>query len=376
MAEKRQHGVYRANFTYQDPRTGTHIRCRQSLGTRDGKEARKREAELRYLLEHPPKEDEERKKKLAAFSGFAKHWLELHVRTNCKPSYLRSTEQCVRVHLVRFFGDTDMREIGVELVESFKAAKSKVLAPKTVNNHLGVLGKMFSSAIAWGYAERNPVTAVKPMRLMPQEIRFWEADQSEAFLAKVKVLRPDWFPFFLCALRTGMRMGELFAVRWQDVDMVQGVIRVTWNHTHGSLGSPKSGKGRVIAMSDELRAALRDHRHLNGELVFPWTGGEYLTINRVKHPFRTCVRAAGIPLIRLHDLRHSFASQLVVKNVPIRVVQELLGHADIRMTMRYAHLSPAASATFVQVLDGGSCPIPAPFANERGGERGRTRNSR
>lgn len=371
MAEKRKHGVYRANFTYQDPRTGTQQRCRQSLGTRDGREAAKREAALRIHLEQPPEEVKENKQqKQAAFSGFAKHWLDLHVRTNCKPSYVRSTEQCLRVHLVRFFADRELRDIGVEHVESYKAAKAKVVSPKTLNNHLGVLGKMFNSAIAWGYTDRNPVAAVKPMKDPPKEIQFWEAPHSEAFLAKARVLRPEWYPFFLCALRTGMRMGELFALRWQDVDFVKGILRVTWNFTHGSLGTPKSGKGRVIPMSAELQAALAAHRHLNGELVFPWGDGSHLTINRVKHPFRTCVKAAGVPLIRLHDLRHSFASQLVVQNVPLKVVQELLGHADIRMTMRYAHLSPAAAASYVQVLDAGARPNSAPSTVSGGGKWG------
>jgi integrase len=373
VAEKRQNGAYRANFTYTDPRTGTQQRCRLSLETRDVREARRREAELRVRLETPPKEEERKKaQKQASFSGFAHHWLEVHVLTNCKHSYYRSTEQACRVHLVPFFKDADVREIGVEQVETFKARMAKTHAPKTVNNLMGVLGTMFSSALTWGYAEENPVRRVRPLKLPPQEISFWEPPHSEAFLLKVRELRPSWYAFFLCALRTGLRAGELFALRWQDVDLVKGVIRVTWNYTHGRLGSPKSGRGRTVQMSPELRAALVAHRHLQGELVFPWNDGSYLNTNRVKHPFRTCTRAAGIPEIRLHDLRHTFASQLVMQGAPLRVVQELLGHADISMTMRYSHLGPNAAVAYVQALDSGSCPISAPTPSRGGGNGGRS----
>ena len=293
MAEKRKSGIYRANFTYQDPRTGTRKRCRQSLGTRDAHEARRREARLRVDLETPPTPEAPTKKhhKSAAFSGFARHWLDLHVRPNCKHATVRAYEQNLRVHIVPFFRDLDLRDISVEHIEAYKADKIRVLAPKSVNNHLGVLSKLFNSARVWGYTEHNPVQGVRPLKLPPQEFQYWEPDQSEAFLAKVRQLRPQWYPFFLCALRTGMRLGELFALRWKDVDFDRGVIRITWNYTHGQLGTPKSGHGRVIPMSSALAAALQAHRHLRGKLVFSKEDGSYLHRSRVKHPFWTGVGA-------------------------------------------------------------------------------------
>ena len=110
-------------------------------------------------------------------------------------------------------------------------------------------------------------------------------------------------------------------------------------------------------MTPELMRALIAHRHINGELVFPWSDGSYLTNNRIKHPFWTCIKAAGVKKIRFHDLRHTFASQLVMKGVPMRVVQELLGHSTLQMTMRYAHLSPSAKTDAVAVLDADAAPI-------------------
>jgi len=123
-------------------------------------------------------------------------------------------------------------------------------------------------------------------------------------------------------------------------------------------------------MTDELASALRGHRHLRGELVFCATDGGYLDRNQIKHPFWTCTRAAGVPEIRIHDLRHTFASQLVIKGTPLKVVQEYLGHSDIRMTMRYAHLTPSTRREYIKVLDAPVCPNPAPLGRIGGGFRG------
>lgn len=290
----------------------------------------------------------------AAFSGFAKHWLDVHVAANCKPSYHRSTEQTLRVHLVPFFGDADLRAITVELVEQYKAAQVKASAPpKSINNRLGVLGSMFTAAVRWKYADLNPVHEVRPMKVPDAVISFWTPDQSEAFLAAALRVRPGWHPFFLCALRTGLRLGELVALQWGDLDLVKGQVHVRRSWTHGKLGTPKSGRSRIVPASPELVEAFKAHRHLNGDLVFCKPEGGYLDRNKVKHPFWTCTRAAGLPEIRIHDLRHTFASQLVMRGVPLNAVKELLGHATIEMTMRYAHLAPGASSAYVALLDGG-----------------------
>ena len=357
MAEQRQdNGKYRANFTYRDPETGIQQRCRQSLGTRNRREAERREVELRLKLEQPPQEG--KRKKRAAFSGFAKHWLDNYVAILCKPATLRSYKQALRVHLVPFFQDRELREISPEEVSLMVAKLHRGgSAPKHINNIKGVLSSMFTKAIEWGYAEQNPARMVKALRYRKPDVDFWESEQSEAFLAKVRELRPRWYPFFLCALRTGMRMGELVGLEWGDVDFVIGELHINKSYSHGHLTTPKSGRSRRVPMTPELIRALKAHRHVNGELVFPWSDGSYLPNNRIKHPFWTCIKAAGVKKIRFHDLRHTFASQLVMKGAPMRVVQELLGHSTLQMTMRYAHLSPSAKTDAVAVLDAGAAPI-------------------
>jgi integrase len=346
-------GTYRVDFTYLDPVTGQERRFRRMTGSRLKRDAEEMERKWRVEAETPPKPVQEQRNR-AAFSGFAKHWLDTDVAVNGKPSYHRSTAQIIRVHLVPFFGDRDLREIGPEDIAKYKASKKKVLAPKTINNHIGVLSPMWAMAIEWRYAEVNPVTGTGMLEVPKEEMAFWEPAQSAAFLEAVAKQRPEWHAFFLCALRTGMRLGELLALTWGDVDFVTHQINVRRSYSHGSLGTPKNGRSRTLPMSPDLSATLKAHRHLKGDLVFSGPDGGYLDRNRVKHHFWGGIKAAGVTLIRIHDLRHTFASQLVMKGVPLKGVQELLGHATMEMTMRYAHLAPGAKADYVALLDGGA----------------------
>jgi integrase len=149
------------------------------------------------------------------------------------------------------------------------------------------------------------------------------------------------------------------------VDFVLGRIHVQRNWTHGRLGTPKSGRSRFIPMTQDLVAALQAHKHLKGKLIFSTREGDYLDRNKVKHPFWRCIRIAGVEEIGLHDMRHTFASQLAMKGVPLRAIQEMLGHASITTTQRYAHLSPSATADFVRVLEEGTNEFTARIAAHR-----------
>jgi integrase len=161
----------------------------------------------------------------------------------------------------------------------------------------------------------------------------------------------EWRTMILVALRTGMRIGELLALQWQDGDLVAGRITVRRNVVWGHLGTPKSGKSREIPLSNDAQKALKDHRHLRGALVFCDAGGHMLTEGEVRHPMWRACKRAGLRLITWHVCRHSFASHLVMRGAPIKAVQELLGHSSILMTMRYAHLAPEVARDAVQLLD-------------------------
>lgn len=129
------------------------------------------------------------------------------------------------------------------------------------------------------------------------------------------------------------------------------MITVRRNWTHGKLVTPKSNKERKIPMSPELHSAIQAHPHSKGGLVFSRPDGTYLSYENLRSAFKRTWRATTLPKITPHGMRHSFASQLVMANVPLPAVQKLLGHSTIEMTMVYAKLKPEASEDYVGRLD-------------------------
>lgn len=151
-----------------------------------------------------------------------------------------------------------------------------------------------------------------------------------------------------------MRIGELTALKWSDVDLVKKVLTVNRNAYKRVLSdSPKNGKSRDIPLSDlavETLKAQRLRSALRGEFVFSDSEGAFVNFYCTRTMDRVC-RRAGLRKIGWHALRHTFASHLVMLGVPLKVVQELLGHSSMDMTLRYAHLAPATVNTSIQLLD-------------------------
>ena len=350
------------DFLYDDPVTGCHQRYRRiAKGVTTKRQASALERELREKLETPPLSPEEQDKN-ATFVDFVDHWKKTR-GADFKPTTYRGYEQILRVHLVPWFDHTVVRAISIEEVQRYKTAKLRSddhpgRSPKTVNNHLGVLSSMFEDAIRWRYATFNPTRSVRKCRTdrTPDQFAFWTREESEPFLDAIHTERPRWYPLFLTALRTGMRLGELAALRWEEVDLERDRINVRRSYSHGVETLPKSGRNRSLPLSPQLRLTLVEHKLAtgSGERVFLSDDGRLLDHNRIKHHFWCGIRESGVKRIRFHDLRHSFASQLVIAGVSLYKVQKLLGHQDIKTTMRYAHLSPEAKADAVLLLDGPS----------------------
>lgn len=220
------------------------------------------------------------------------------------------------------------------------------LSPKTINNILTCLRRMLVIARKRGLIVAVP--EVEWLKAPRGDFDFLDFAEAERL---VKAADGEWRTMILLGLRTGMRQGEMLGLRWQDVDLVAGRITVKQNYVRGEIGTPKSGKPREIPLSDDLRAALKSHRHLRGEYVFCRMDGKLLTKGECKHPLWTACKRAGLRLIGWHVLRHTFASHLVMRGAPLKAVQELLGHSTIQMTMRYAHLGPEIVRDAVKLLD-------------------------
>lgn len=282
--------------------------------------------------------------------AFAETYLELSAVDN-KPSSVAAKKIILRKHAVPFFTDgtgTSLRldQVTYARIQDYKALKVEKQSRKSVNNHLTVIRRMLVVAKKRGLI--SVVPEVEWLKSAKPEIDFLTFEEAERLVAGAGV---EWRAAVVVGLKTGLRRGELLGLRWQDVDLVAGRLLVRQNIVEGVIGTPKSGKSREVPLCDEALAALKSHRHLRGEYVFCDLGGRYLTKQEFNWPLLTACKRAGLRRVYWHALRHTFASHLVMRGAPLKVVQELLGHATITMTMRYAHLAPEVARDAVKLLD-------------------------
>ncbi len=291
------------------------------------------------------------KKEVPKFGDFADEFMLL-ARVKNKPSEIGSKESILRVHLRPAFGSKKLDQIGYAEIQDYAAQKTLAkekkpgLSKKTVNNHLTVLRRILVVAKKRGLLDVVP--EIEWLRAPKPDFDFLDFDEADRLL---KAADGEWRWMILIALRTGLRQGELLALRWEDVDLKTGLLRVRQSVTRGHVTEPKSGKGRDVPLSDDALSAFKEQRHLRGPLVFCDQDGQMLVKTECKWPLWRACQRAGLRRIGWHVLRHSFASHLAMRGVPLKVVQELLGHATMDMTMRYAHLSPNVPREAVKALD-------------------------
>lgn len=303
--------------------------------------------------------DEKREaRKVPTFGEFKDRFLT-YSDVNNKPSTTYAKRWMLRLHLAPFFGGMRLDRVGPAEIETFKAQKlGEKQSKKSINNMLTALRKMLNLAVEWDELQRAP--KVKGFKFKndfiteEQFLGFEEADRV------TKAAAPEWRTFIILALKTGLRVGELLALKWEDLDLVAGQLVVRRTLWQSQEGPPKGGRNRTVPLSDEALAALKAHRHLKSAYVFCEPNGRRLTHSRVKDVVpSTCKKALLAKRLTAQGLRHTFASHLVMRGVSLKAVQELLGHESIEMKLRYAHLSPDVKRDAVQSLD-------APAASSNG----------
>lgn len=188
---------------------------------------------------------------------------------------------------------------------------------------------MLNYAVLWDLLESNPLADVK-MPKVPETYHFFEKEEVQALIENAKEPLKSGI---IILVYTGLRRSELFNVRWKDVDLQDNSIRV-WPY-EGFV--PKGKRIRVVPLNPKVWKTLKALKQKNdgSELVYR----PYGSIHTLRKKFKKLVRELGLDG-KLHDLRHTFASHLAMGGVPIPVIQNMLGHTDIKTTMKYAHLSP------------------------------------
>lgn len=284
-----------------------------------------------------------------------------------KATTLQDYAIILRRHLGPFFARRSLDRIDTALVSDYLTSKQRDgLASKTVSNHLTFLHGIFRHAMKKGWASANPVAAVDRPRddSVDPDIRYLQREEVEALLRAV----PDdelgriERPLYLVAATCGLRQGELVALRWRDVDWVAGVIRVRRNYTRRQWGTPKSKRSsRAVPMIQRVAGELdllfqassfRD----DDDLVFGHPIlGTVLDASKLRKRFVAAIEAAEVRPVRFHDLRHTFGTQAAAAGVPLRTLQEWMGHRDYKTTLIYADYAPRAheSALMEQAFSAG-----------------------
>lgn len=278
-----------------------------------------------------------------------------HSEAKNKASSVDSKRQILRAHIIPALGAMPLDRVTFAAIEDAKHAwltdtpDRKALKPKTVNNVLTVLRRLLALAAKRGLIAAVP--EIEWLRAARPPFDFLAFDEADRLLVAAD---GEWRSMITVAARTGLRQGELLGLRWEDVDLVAGRLVVNQAMVRGRLTTPKSHKPREIPLGDDAAAAFKAQRHLRGPLVWCDADGRVLSKGECKHPLWRACKRAGLRRIGWHVLRHTFASHLAMRGVPLKAIQELLGHASIAMTMRYAHLSPEIARDAVRLIDSGA----------------------
>jgi integrase len=258
--------------------------------------------------------------KKVLFENYANEYL-VYARTNKSANSYRLNITNLRT-LVPFFKDKYLTEITPQDIERYKTERLKQVSPASVNRDLTCLRHMLNKAVEWKYLSMGPMKGVKPLKEPPGRLRFLSKDEIKRLMEEL----PDGTKaVVLFALYTGLRKSEILNLGWNNIDLNNRMVIVD---------KTKTNERRIIPMNNAIYKQLQNLSHdRNGEVIFAQE-----KINLRKN-FEAALKRAEIDDFRFHDLRHTFASYLVMSGSSLKVVQQLLGHKDIQMTMRYSHLS-------------------------------------
>lgn len=292
--------------------------------------------------------------------AFLKDWLT-SARATVRPKTWQTYECYIRLHALPALGRLPLAKVEPRHLQRLYADKlDEGLSPTSVHHLHAILHRALGRAARWGVVPRNVAGLVDAPPMVHHEMRTLGPEEARRFLNAAADDRLE--ALYVLALTTGMRQGELFRLRWQDVDLEGRTLSVR--------GETKTAKSRrQVQLSDIAVAALRRHAGRQGDecrlagsewqetgLVFTNTVGRaLLTANLTQRSFRPLLERAGLPVIRFHDLRHTAATLLLGKGIHPKVVSELLGHSQVGVTLDlYSHVTPTmhqeAARTFDDLL--------------------------
>lgn len=309
--------------------------------------------------------------------AFLSDWLESTARPTIRPATYANYRVYVRNHIVPGLGHYQLGKLTPQHVQGWLNDLSAAgLAPKTVRDARAVLRRALNQAVKWSLVARNVAALVEPPKSARFEVAGLAPEDAQRLLAAVRGDRLE--ALYVLTLSCGLRQGEVLGLHWQDVDFERRELRVRLGlqRNGGRLRfvEPKTPQSRrVIALPEGVVAPLREHRkrqleeRLRAGDIWPercvcgCSGGVVFTSevgtpidprNLVRHFHRVRTRA-GFPALRFHDLRHGCATLLLAKGTHPKLVQELLGHSRVSMTLdTYSHVTPVMRREVADTMDG------------------------
>ena len=285
-------------------------------------------------------------------------WLDA-VKGSVRPRTWQRSEEVVRLHLKPTVGHQRLEKLNAMHAQALYAQKLEAgLSARMVEIIHTTLHKALKQAVRWLLVPRNVAEAATPPRQTRLEIMALSREQAWALLEAARGDRLE--AFWVLAVTTGMRNGELLGLQWRDVDLEAGTLRVRRTVFNGVVSSPKTSAGRRrIRLSGMAVAALKEHRTATAkrrisEWVFSTEKGTSVSVHNVDNrSWKPLLRRAGLPTTtRMHDLRHTCATLLLSRGVPIKVVSEMLGHASVSITLdTYSHVLPDMQESAARAMD-------------------------
>ena len=290
------------------------------------------------------------------------------------PKTAKKTYQHIR-NRFEFLLEKHLSEIKAWDVQKWvNERRKKGRAPSTINYAVNSLKGALSRAVEWGLIESHDLKSVKAIKEDNTRIRYLSPEEEKLLLKVINErdqklrdkrvsankhrekrgneLHPSFDglrfvdyvePIIITAMYTGLRRGELFALKWEDISFANRYLTVR-------ATTAKSKKSRTVPLNDTVFSFLSDWRKQNPNAVHVFISGEDKPLTDIKKPWLRLVELAGLVNFNFHDLRHHFASKLVMAGVDLNTVRELLGHSDLKMTLRYAHLAPEHKAAAVNLI--------------------------
>lgn len=302
---------------------------------------------------------------------FLNRWLTDSVKPSVRPRTFRSYSQLVTRHIAPDLGKIKLAKLSPQDIQKLMNSKLKSgLSPRTVQYIHAVIRRALVQACKWQLVPRNVAKLVDPPRVQHFEVQPLSPEQARMLIEAAKGDRLE--ALYTVAVALGLRRGECLALRWEDIDLETGTLRVrhTLQRLEGGgweLAEPKSKNSRrTLGLPNFAVLALREHRKRQLEekiLAGPtWQESGFVFTSKVGTPldgqhlyfrhFKKLLNEAGLPDIRFHDLRHSCASLLLVQGVSPRVVMETLGHSQISLTMNtYSHVMPVLMREAADKMD-------------------------